>query len=97
MCRNHSHATVLARGLVVITEVGCLTAFSLVGEMTLELATGDNVTLPPSSIFFVPCPGWVGLLVEDLPGMEEPGTSSHFSTDVAVMSQPTRKNNTTKG
>jgi hypothetical protein len=82
---------------VVLTEAGWVTAYTLVGEMTLELATGDRVILPPSSIFFVPCPGWVGLLVRDLPVTADAGIQSLFSTDVDVMSQPTLRSNMTQG
>jgi hypothetical protein len=89
MCRNHSHATVLKRGQVVITAVGWLTAYSLVGEMKLELPTGEHVTLPPSTIFFVPCPGWEGLLMWDIPQTEELITAERFSMEGDAMSQPT--------
>lgn len=89
MCRNHSHATVLQRGQIVLTEVGWVTTYSLVGEMKLELPTGEHVILPPTTIFFVPCPGWEGLLVWDIRAMEGLTTQERFSMDAEPMSQHT--------
>jgi len=97
MCRNHSHATVLKRGQVVLTESGWMTAYSSVGEIKLETPTGDSVILPPTTLFFVPSPGWVGLLVWDIQAMEERTMPERYSASVDVMSQPTLENNTTQG
>lgn len=94
MCHNHSHATVLKRGQAVLTESGELTAYQVVGVLKLELPTGETVTLPRSSIFFVPSPGWVGLFLLDLLPTEGPGMPPLFSMDVDVVSQPTRPTNT---
>lgn len=81
MCRNHSHATVLARGQAVLTTAGWLTGYQLVGEMKLELPTGEVVIIPPSGIFFVPCLGWEGFVISDTPPMAGPTTSVAFSMD----------------
>jgi len=97
MCRNHSHATVLKRGQVVLTEVGELVAYSLVGDMKLELPTGEYVTLPPSTIFFVPSSGWAGLLMWELPQTEALTTAGQYSMAADVLSQPTTPTSTTKG
>lgn len=96
MCRNHSHATVLKRGQVVLTEAGWLTTYSLVGEMKLELPTGEYVILPPSTIFFVPCPGWEGLLIWDLPQTEELTTAGRYLMGGGAMSQRTTPRTTTE-
>lgn len=95
MCRNHSHATVLKRGQVVLTEAGWLTAYTTVGKMVLELPTGESVTLPPTTIFFVPCPGWAGLLLSDLPATAELTTAERYSMVGDVMLQRTTPNHMT--
>lgn len=79
MCRNHSHATVLTRGQAVLTTAGWLTVYQAVGEIKLEQPTGEVVIIPPSGIFFVPCPGWEGFAISDSPPMEELTTSAAFS------------------
>lgn len=97
MCRNHSHATVLKRGQVVLTEVGELVAYNLVGEMKLELPTGEYEILPPSTIFFVPSRDWEGLLIWELPQTEELTTAERYSMEGVVLLQPTTPTNTTRG
>jgi len=97
MCRNHSHATVLARGQVVLTEAGWLTAYSLVGEMKLELPTGEHVILPASTLFFLPSPGWGGLLMWELLPTEGPTTSDVYSMAADVMLQTTIPTDTKTG
>lgn len=96
MCRNHSHATAIARGQAVLTEAGWVTVYQVIGEMTIELPTGERVIIPPSGIFFVPSLGWEGFVISDTPPTVAPTMSVAFSTDDERRLSTTRAMPTTR-
>jgi hypothetical protein len=81
MCRNHSHVTAIVRGQAVLTTAGWVTVYQAVGEIKIETPTGDDVIIPASGIFFVPCPDWEGFVISDTPPTGVPTTSDVFLTD----------------